>query len=364
MKIFKKVLSVFLSAVIMVGTLCAGTVSAGAEVKSKPTVIAYDNEDGNGITILVSGLAAADIDSAFSGINNHGYTFCAGINLNEAMGKTCFIEYLKNQQNSGYRFVYEGDDIKSDTIPVSVTAFLPNTEKNCYDIMFTLQKDHKICDEIKKAIKSDKEIRVDAQLLTPEGIVLTMDLEFGENFCFFTDPEWTDSDEKNTKSISTLTFSEISKKTYTGENRKASVTIKDGDYTLVKGTDYTLTYKNCKNIGTASVTIKGKGKYTGTKTLTYKIVPKKTTLAADKKSSSKVKLSWTAVDGAEKYQIYYSADGGNSYKKLATVSGDKTSCTVKKLDFENNDYKFKIRSYKKVDGTKYYSSFSKVVTVK
>lgn len=166
------------------------------------------------------------------------------------------------------------------------------------------------------------------------------------------------------KNISTLKFSEISKKTYTGENRKASVTIKDGDYTLVKGTDYTLTYKNCKNIGTASVTIKGKGKYTGTKTLTYKIVPKKTTLAADKKSSSKVKLSWTAVDGAEKYQIYYSADGGNSYKKLATVSGDKTSCTVKKLDFENNDYKFKIRSYKKVDGTKYYSSFSKVVTVK
>ena len=78
---------------------------------------------------------------------------------------------------------------------------------------------------------------------------------------------------------------------------------------------------------------------------------------------TKAKFSWTAVKGAEKYQIYYSTNGGK-YKKLATVSGSKTSATLSGLDFKKNDYKFKIRSYDKADGKTYYSSFSKVVAVK
>ncbi len=172
-----------------------------------------------------------------------------------------------------------------------------------------------------------------------------------------------DSEKSGSTSISSLSITKPSNKTYTGKNRKAAVTIKDGDKTLVKGTDYTLSYKNCKEIGTATVTIKGKGNYTGTKTLTYKIVPKKTTLKVAKSSDTKAKFTWTAVDGAEKYQIYYSANGGK-YKKLATVSGSKTSYTSTKLDFKKNDYKFKIRSYATSDDSKYYSSYSKAVAVK
>lgn len=131
-----------------------------------------------------------------------------------------------------------------------------------------------------------------------------------------------------------------------------------------KGTDYTVSCKNNKNIGTATVTIKDKGKYTGSKTLTFKIVPKKTTLTVKKSSSTKAKFSWDKVSGAEKYQIYYSKDGGKTYKRLATISGSKTSCSISKLDFKKYDYKFKIRSYKKVDSKTYYSSYSKSVTVK
>ncbi|MGN0618409.1 MAG: hypothetical protein ACI4J7_05245, partial [Ruminiclostridium sp.] len=69
------------------------------------------------------------------------------------------------------------------------------------------------------------------------------------------------------------------------------------------------------------------------------------------------------VKGAEKYQIYYSTNGGK-YKKLATVSGSKTSYTNSKLDFKNNDYKFKIRAYAKADGKTVYGAYSKAVTVK
>ncbi|MBQ6843372.1 MAG: leucine-rich repeat protein, partial [Agathobacter sp.] len=63
--------------------------------------------------------------------------------------------------------------------------------------------------------------------------------------------------------------------TYDGKTKKPSVTIKLGDKTLVKDTDYTVTYKNNKNIGKATVTIKGKGNYTGTLTKTFTINAKK-----------------------------------------------------------------------------------------
>lgn len=49
---------------------------------------------------------------------------------------------------------------------------------------------------------------------------------------------------------------------------------------LVKGTDYTLAYANNKNAGEASVTIKGKGKYSGTRTTSFTIVPKDITEVA------------------------------------------------------------------------------------
>ena len=59
---------------------------------------------------------------------------------------------------------------------------------------------------------------------------------------------------------------------YTGKKITRGITVKDGTKTLVKGTDYTVTYKNNVNIGTASVILTGKGNYTGTVTKTFKIV--------------------------------------------------------------------------------------------
>ncbi len=49
--------------------------------------------------------------------------------------------------------------------------------------------------------------------------------------------------------------------------------------TLVYKTDYTITYKNNVNVGTATMTIKGKGNYTGSLKKTFKITAKKLTSA-------------------------------------------------------------------------------------
>ncbi len=51
---------------------------------------------------------------------------------------------------------------------------------------------------------------------------------------------------------------------YDGTAKTPTVTIKDGDKTLKNGTDYTLKYDNNTAIGTATVTITGKGSYVGT----------------------------------------------------------------------------------------------------
>ena len=61
---------------------------------------------------------------------------------------------------------------------------------------------------------------------------------------------------------------------YTGLEHKPTVTIYDGYKKLTSGTDYTVAYKDNKNCGTATVTITGKGNYSGTKTLTFTIVGK------------------------------------------------------------------------------------------
>ena len=88
--------------------------------------------------------------------------------------------------------------------------------------------------------------------------------------------------------------------------------------------------------------------------------PAKTTLIANKASGG-FKLSWMAVEGITKYQIQYSEDGGKTFKTAGKVAKSKTSCTLK-LD-TSKSYVFRIRSYKTVNGKKYYSKWSNKVKV-
>lgn len=71
--------------------------------------------------------------------------------------------------------------------------------------------------------------------------------------------------------------------TYNGKAQKPKVTVTYGKKTLKKGTHYTVKYSSNKNVGTAKVTVTGvkKNGYTGSKTLTFKIV----------KATSTVKMS-------------------------------------------------------------------------
>lgn len=61
---------------------------------------------------------------------------------------------------------------------------------------------------------------------------------------------------------------------YTGEEITPDVSVKSGGSTLVKGTDYELTYENNINVGTATVIVTFKGNYSGERTVNFNIVAK------------------------------------------------------------------------------------------
>ena len=58
---------------------------------------------------------------------------------------------------------------------------------------------------------------------------------------------------------------------YDGHAKKPSVTVKFGHKKLKKNRDYTVTYKNNRQRGTAKVIVKGRGLYSGTVTKTFRI---------------------------------------------------------------------------------------------
>lgn len=74
-------------------------------------------------------------------------------------------------------------------------------------------------------------------------------------------------------SINSASVAPISDQTYSGQAITPAVTLKYNSVTLVKGTDYTISYSNNKNAGTATAVITGKGNYSGTIKTQFKICP-------------------------------------------------------------------------------------------
>lgn len=70
---------------------------------------------------------------------------------------------------------------------------------------------------------------------------------------------------------SDITMGEIKNQSYTGIAVEPEVLLYAGDQRLQPGKDYTVTYENNVNIGTASVTVSGVGNYTGTVTGQFQI---------------------------------------------------------------------------------------------
>ena len=171
-------------------------------------------------------------------------------------------------------------------------------------------------------------------------------------------------------SVKTISLSKTAL-TYNGKTQRPSVVVKDRTGKVLKnGTDYTVKYSSgCKNVGQYTVTVTFKGKYSGTKTLTFKIVPKGTSISKLTAGKKQFTAKWSAQTAQTTgYELQYSTKSSMSGAKTVTVKKNKTtSAKVKKLKGKKKYYA-RVRTYKlvKINGknVKLYSSWSKVKSVK
>ena len=158
--------------------------------------------------------------------------------------------------------------------------------------------------------------------------------------------------------------------TYNGKVQKPSVTVKNSKGKALKnGTDYKISYpKGMKNVGKYTVKVTLKGNYSGTKSLTYNINPKGTSVSKVKAAKKGFKVTWkkqsTQTTG---YQVQYSTSSKFKKAKTVTISKNKTtSKSVSKLSAKKKYY-VRVRTYKtvKIGGksVKLYSGWSKAKSV-
>ncbi len=150
--------------------------------------------------------------------------------------------------------------------------------------------------------------------------------------------------------------------TYNGKEKKPSVKVYDAAGKLISSSNYTIKYKDNKKVGKATVTVTFKGNYSGTKTLSFKINPKSTKVskitAAKKSLKVKIKKQSTQTTG---YQIQYSTS--SKFKSAKTKTTKSISYTIKSLKAKKTYY-VRVRTYKSINGKKYYSGWSTAVKKK
>ena len=253
------------------------------------------------------------------------------------------------------------------------------------------------------------------------------------------------------KPVSILEISGIVDKNYNGKAQTQAVVVMDGDTTLVNGTDYTISYENNINAGTASVIITGIGSYTGsvtkeftikkiantitaksftrtystkaqsfdlgvkiksgtpayksssssvtvskagkvtvkakfmgkvtititapantnytvtTKKITITVNPTKTALVSvTSPSAGKMAVKWKKNAVGTGYQIQYSTSSKFTSPKTVTITKNSTLTRTIGSLAKGKKYYVRIRTYKTVGSTKFYSGWSaaKAVTVK
>ena len=85
----------------------------------------------------------------------------------------------------------------------------------------------------------------------------------------------------NPKALTASMVRDIAAQTYTGSPIVPELTVKDGEIALSKDTDYTVKYQNNLNAGTATVTLTGKGNYSGSVNKDFTIKQKDVTAQRD-----------------------------------------------------------------------------------
>lgn len=102
---------------------------------------------------------------------------------------------------------------------------------------------------------------------------------------------------------------------FTGKAIEPKPVVSIGNAILVENMDYSLSYQNNTNSGSASIIIEGIGSYTGTITKTFLILPGASKKVTCTNLADCMKVEWVKVPGATQYKVY------RDNKLIKTTSG-------------------------------------------
>ena len=140
---------------------------------------------------------------------------------------------------------------------------------------------------------------------------------------------------------------------YTGKAVKPTATVGN----LVRGKDYTISYNNNIETGTAWITINGIGNYSGSITKTFKItLPAVTNIDTSAATDSSITLKWTKTKGATGYAVYLVTNG----KLVKKADVNTNSAVINSLSAGTN-YSFVVKAYRNSNNGKTYSSSYKKI---
>ena len=214
--------------------------------------------------------------------------------------------------------------------------------------------------EAAKPTEPPKQTEVPKPTKTPEQTKPTQPVKQPEA----SKPTATPKPAQPVKPVSTKFTVKTKNVTYNGKAQKPAVTVYAGNK-KISSKYYSVSYKNNKNVGYGTVTVKGKGsyaKYSGSDT--FKINLKGVSLSSVKAQKKKMVVSWKKTGGNQGYQVQYSTSKRfSSNIKTVRLSAGKKSVTIKNIPAKKRYY-VRIRSYKKVGNKIWYTGWSKVKSAK
>lgn len=151
------------------------------------------------------------------------------------------------------------------------------------------------------------------------------------------------------------TITAIKNQNQTGKAIKPTVEVKLNGRVLKNGVDYTLSYKNNKSAGKATVTVKFKGNYTGSKTVSFLIIPSKVKIKNPTTTKKTITVKYAKVSGVKTYQVAYRLKGSNKWSYT-------TKSKISKL-VSGKEYEVMIRAGIKSGSKTLYGAWSDVKTL-
>ena len=122
------------------------------------------------------------------------------------------------------------------------------------------------------------------------------------------------------KSVDASMIAEIPSASYTGNQITPTPEVTDGEKELTSGTDFTYSYSNNQYVGTATVTINGKGNYQGTANKDFKITPVE--------DPAVIKTADNVTKGGNTLDLNSLVTGAKGAVSFTITGGEANDCTI------------------------------------